>query len=112
MTYKHKTHSVGADGKTISNADVDFYIDDVGHLLFSFILNPPCIFLTHHSLCSCRIWFMLLNPKHPSNMAITFCVKLLRFVNTLSSFSTDVCAPLKFSKLFLNYSRFRHLFLY
>ncbi|KAL7598186.1 hypothetical protein Lser_V15G22040 [Lactuca serriola] len=28
MTYKHKTHSVGADGKTISNADIDFYIDD------------------------------------------------------------------------------------
>ncbi|KAI3717647.1 hypothetical protein L1987_69399 [Smallanthus sonchifolius] len=28
MTYKHKTHSVGADGKTISNADMDFYIDD------------------------------------------------------------------------------------
>ncbi|KAJ0548774.1 putative proteasome component (PCI) domain, translation initiation factor 3 complex subunit L [Helianthus annuus] len=28
MTYKHKTHSVVADGKTISNADIDFYIDD------------------------------------------------------------------------------------
>ncbi|KAL8171668.1 hypothetical protein V2J09_023472 [Rumex salicifolius] len=28
MTYKHKTHTVGSDGKTISNADVDFYIND------------------------------------------------------------------------------------
>lgn len=29
MTYKHKTHSVDAEGKIISNADIDFYIDDV-----------------------------------------------------------------------------------
>ena len=29
LTYKHKTHSVDSDGKIISNADVDFYIDDV-----------------------------------------------------------------------------------
>lgn len=29
MTYKHKTHAVDGDGKVISNADVDFYIDDV-----------------------------------------------------------------------------------
>ncbi|XP_024023843.1 eukaryotic translation initiation factor 3 subunit L isoform X2 [Morus notabilis] len=28
MTYKHKTHAVDSDGKIISNADVDFYIDD------------------------------------------------------------------------------------
>ncbi|KAI3877731.1 hypothetical protein MKW98_020212 [Papaver atlanticum] len=28
MTYKHKTHAVSVDGKIISNADVDFYIDD------------------------------------------------------------------------------------
>ncbi|XP_021835452.1 uncharacterized protein [Spinacia oleracea] len=28
MTYKHKTHTVDADGKIISNADIDFYIDD------------------------------------------------------------------------------------
>ncbi|KAL6212577.1 hypothetical protein ACLB2K_017795 [Fragaria x ananassa] len=28
LTYKHKTHSVDNDGKTISNADVDFYMDD------------------------------------------------------------------------------------
>lgn len=36
MTYKHKTHSVGADGKTISNADIDFYIsDDLIHVVES-----------------------------------------------------------------------------
>ncbi|KAG9456148.1 hypothetical protein H6P81_000656 [Aristolochia fimbriata] len=28
MTYKHKTHAVGSDGKIVSNADVDFYIDE------------------------------------------------------------------------------------
>ncbi|XP_073308744.1 uncharacterized protein [Primulina huaijiensis] len=28
ITYKHKTHSVDSDGKVLSNADVDFYIDD------------------------------------------------------------------------------------
>ncbi|XP_011026651.1 PREDICTED: eukaryotic translation initiation factor 3 subunit L-like [Populus euphratica] len=28
MTYKHKTHAVDSEGKIISNADVDFYIDD------------------------------------------------------------------------------------
>ncbi|KAF5938889.1 hypothetical protein HYC85_023148 [Camellia sinensis] len=28
MTYKHKTHAVDSDGKIISNADIDFYIDD------------------------------------------------------------------------------------
>ncbi|KAK8479543.1 hypothetical protein V6N11_069396 [Hibiscus sabdariffa] len=28
LTYKHKTHAVDSDGKIISNADVDFYIDD------------------------------------------------------------------------------------
>ncbi|XP_055820698.1 uncharacterized protein LOC129889435 [Solanum dulcamara] len=28
MTYKHKTHAVDSDGKIISNADVDFYIDE------------------------------------------------------------------------------------
>ncbi|CAI0408507.1 unnamed protein product [Linum tenue] len=28
MTYKHKTHAVDSAGKIISNADVDFYIDD------------------------------------------------------------------------------------
>ncbi|WZZ36925.1 hypothetical protein YC2023_020326 [Brassica napus] len=29
LTYKHKTHSVGYDGKIISNADIDFDINDV-----------------------------------------------------------------------------------
>ncbi|KAM1089123.1 hypothetical protein TB1_016170 [Malus domestica] len=28
LTYKHKTHAVDTEGKVISNADVDFYIDD------------------------------------------------------------------------------------
>ncbi|KAF7830130.1 Eukaryotic translation initiation factor 3 subunit L [Senna tora] len=28
LTYKHKTHSVGSDRKIVSNADVDFYVDD------------------------------------------------------------------------------------
>lgn len=29
MTYKHKTLAVDSGGKIISNADIDFYIDDV-----------------------------------------------------------------------------------
>ncbi|KAG8067539.1 hypothetical protein GUJ93_ZPchr0005g14842 [Zizania palustris] len=29
MTYKHKMHSVDSDGKVISSADFDFYIDEV-----------------------------------------------------------------------------------
>lgn len=36
MTYKHKTHAVDSDGKIISNADVDFYIDDVCQFYFIF----------------------------------------------------------------------------
>ncbi|KAF2599820.1 hypothetical protein F2Q68_00012260 [Brassica cretica] len=28
LTYKHKSHSVGSDGKIISNADIDFDIND------------------------------------------------------------------------------------
>lgn len=36
LTYKHKTHAVDSNGKIVSNADVDFYIDDVS--LFAF---PP-----------------------------------------------------------------------
>ncbi|KAF8090999.1 hypothetical protein N665_0458s0004 [Sinapis alba] len=28
LTFKHKTHSVGSDGKIISNADIDFYINN------------------------------------------------------------------------------------
>lgn len=35
MTYKHKTHAVDSAGKIISNADVDFYIDDVSLLTIS-----------------------------------------------------------------------------
>ncbi|KAI7755431.1 hypothetical protein M8C21_027738 [Ambrosia artemisiifolia] len=36
MAYKHKTHSVVADGKTVSNADIDFYIDnDLIHVVES-----------------------------------------------------------------------------
>uniref|UniRef100_A0A0D6QWN7 Eukaryotic translation initiation factor 3 subunit L n=1 Tax=Araucaria cunninghamii TaxID=56994 RepID=A0A0D6QWN7_ARACU len=36
MTYKHKTHAINHDGKIISNADVDFYIDeDVVHIVES-----------------------------------------------------------------------------
>lgn len=41
MTYKHKTHAVDSDGKIISNADVDFYIDDVRLLSFFNILFCP-----------------------------------------------------------------------
>ncbi|ONK80237.1 uncharacterized protein A4U43_C01F15420 [Asparagus officinalis] len=36
MTYKHKMHSVDNDGKIISNADVDFYInEDIIHVVES-----------------------------------------------------------------------------
>lgn len=33
MTFKHKMHSVGSDGKIVSNSDINFYIDDVSYLL-------------------------------------------------------------------------------
>lgn len=29
MTFKHKMHSTDNDGKIVSNADIDFYINDV-----------------------------------------------------------------------------------
>ena len=28
LTYKHKTHSVDSDGRIISNADIDFFINN------------------------------------------------------------------------------------
>ncbi|KAK3438286.1 hypothetical protein EUGRSUZ_C02897 [Eucalyptus grandis] len=28
ITYKHKTHAIDTDGKVISNADIDFFVDD------------------------------------------------------------------------------------
>lgn len=53
MTYKHKTHAVDSDGKVISNADIDFSIDDVRvYLLFS------VSFLVIRDLCS-RIYFRI-----------------------------------------------------
>lgn len=39
LTYKHKTHSVAGDEKIVSNADVDFYIDDVSLFNFFFLLD-------------------------------------------------------------------------
>lgn len=36
MTYKHKTHAVDSDGRITSNADVDFYIDDVRPVIYSY----------------------------------------------------------------------------
>ena len=45
MTYKHKTHAVDGDGKIISNADLDFYIDDVCSLSSAVILFPFFLFL-------------------------------------------------------------------
>lgn len=38
MTYKHKTHSVDSDGKIISNADFDFYIDDVCPVVHQYLI--------------------------------------------------------------------------
>ena len=36
MTYKHKMHSIDSDGKVISSADFDFYIDeDIIHVVES-----------------------------------------------------------------------------
>ena len=29
LTYKHKAHSVDSDGRIISNADIDFFINNV-----------------------------------------------------------------------------------
>lgn len=47
MTYKHKTHAVDIDGKVISNADVNFYVDDVSVLNLYF--NDALA-----SLCTCH----------------------------------------------------------
>lgn len=33
LTYKHKTHVINYDGTVLSNADVDFYVDDVSYSL-------------------------------------------------------------------------------
>lgn len=45
MSYKHKTHAVDSDGKVVSNADIDFSIDDVSVLkLFSnFLFREICV---------------------------------------------------------------------
>ncbi len=34
FTYKHKTHVINSDGNVLSNANVDFYVDDVNILSF------------------------------------------------------------------------------
>lgn len=48
MTYKHKTHAIDHDGRIISNADVDFYIDEVFALGLAFyfynFLHSYCLF--------------------------------------------------------------------
>lgn len=42
MSYKHKTHAVDSEGKVVSNADIDFSIDDVRvSELYSKILFVP-----------------------------------------------------------------------
>ena len=35
MTYKHKMHAVDSNGKIVSSADFDFYINDVMSILLS-----------------------------------------------------------------------------
>lgn len=58
MTYKHKTHAVDSDGKITSNADVDFYIDEV------------------RNTCYVNIWFffvhLLLSPLGNSWLTTIF----------------------------------------
>lgn len=39
MTYKHKTHAVDSNGKIFSNADVDFFIDDVSILFAVYVFE-------------------------------------------------------------------------
>lgn len=46
MTYKHKTHSVNAEGKTTSNADVDFYIDDVSFIYLDRVVAEDFIWIS------------------------------------------------------------------
>ena len=51
LTYKHKTQAVDSDGKISSNADVDFYVDDVSCnsgcsvvlLSYAHTLTHPCL---------------------------------------------------------------------
>ena len=61
LTYKHKTHAVDSAGKIMSNADVDFFIDDVRLLFFKcffFILQMHFEFGSHGM--SISISFLLL----------------------------------------------------
>ena len=38
MTYKHKTHIVDGEGKIVSNADIDFWVNEA-RLYFTFLGN-------------------------------------------------------------------------
>ena len=42
LTYKHKTHVINNDGSVLSNADVDFYIDDVSMAVFGRACGVAC----------------------------------------------------------------------
>lgn len=69
MTYKHKTHAVDGDGKIISNADLDFYIDDVCQFVFcsyfiSFFCFGPWETCMGQKEFDCKIEFIIwLNLK-------------------------------------------------
>ncbi|WVZ20844.1 hypothetical protein V8G54_008166 [Vigna mungo] len=47
ITYKHKTHAVDSDGKITSNADVDFYIDEVQVLALTTICITESVDTIH-----------------------------------------------------------------
>ena len=50
LTYKHKTHVLDNDRRIVSNADVDFYVDNV---MFSFQLSLHWLF---YNVDSVIIW--------------------------------------------------------
>lgn len=58
LTYKHKTHAVDSVGKIMSNADVDFYIEDVCLLSFNYHLF---------------VYESILNSEHITCFSIQFC---------------------------------------
>ena len=58
MTYKHKTHAVDSDGKVISNADVDFYIDDVSPLASLILCVFPSLILFLNPVCGRSLTFL------------------------------------------------------
>lgn len=89
LTYKHKTHVINNDGSVLSNADVDFYIDDVSivflnlrniYSLLGYMMLRLFLHLWLMNCLLCRIWYILLIQKSLSVLVTTSFVILRRYV--------------------------------